>query len=254
MSNNLKATLHKNAIFQKKSMCSSIQEELIFFYKAIFNINIEFTYTQSNNVCSKMNLPQLYYKNYCFSNNDIYYFLKLMYSKKYVNNKENTIAIIKDINCLLDDKEVELEKDILVDIQYSLIYYTLSLENKSYFKKLAGFISHNFLSIYNYIQEEKLKKDISSLFCLNSLEESLISIQRINTKLEIFLNEFFEKYDKCLSSLKEKFNKDVNYYNIINIDIIRCNPILLLINSLYVAQKKIILPEVSYYLLNNTLY
>ena len=103
----LQSIIHKEGIFDKTNNSISIQQELIYIYKKLYDIRMGLTTTHSTKSKDRLLFPQILYNDIHVNRNQIYYFLK-----KLVN-------ITRDSQLVDDVVEQDLiEKIILIDINY----------------------------------------------------------------------------------------------------------------------------------------
>ena len=202
----LQAIIHKEGVFDRDLISKSIQQELIFIYKKLYDIRMGFTYTHSTKHESRLTLPQIIYNDMHIYRNNIYYFLK-----KLINNKKDKL--------LQPESDIEsiLEKEILVDMQYLLMYYLTYTKSSSIIMRFLAFMLQPIQRIKEHFQEINLKREISKYFNITTKEESIERIKTINNKIELFVKDIY--------SIEKGFSLK--------------NPIILLIYSAFTLQKQI---------------
>lgn len=205
----LQSIIHKEGSFDKQGISISIQQELIFIYKNLYDICMGFTHTHSTKHENRLLLPQIIYKDMHIHRNKIYYFLKKLI------NSEKEKSLINQL------KQEQLERDILVKMQYLLIYYLTFQLSSSMIMRFFAFVLQPIIRIREHFQEQNLRNEIGRQFCISSKEECLMKLKEINNDIEDFL-----------SQLKE------DSYSI-------THPLLLLIHAAYIVQKKILEDKVT---------
>jgi hypothetical protein len=201
----LQAILHKEGTFDKEGSSISLQQELIYIYKKLYDIKMGFTFTHATRSESRLLYPQIIYKNVHVHRNQIYYFLK----KLILNTKDSVLSSNEDLEDII-------EKEILVDMQYLLIYFHLLSQEEAVFLKALSFMYQPIVRFREVFKEENLKKEISRQFQVTSKYECFDRIKKINDNIE----EFLMSFDTTKVSLK--------------------HPLLLLIHSNYIVLKKIL--------------
>ena len=210
----LQSIIHKEGIFDKTNNSISIQQELIYIYKKLYDIRMGLTTTHSTKSKDRLLFPQILYNDIHVNRNQIYYFLK-----KLVN-------ITRDSQLVDDVIEQDLiEKIILIDINYLLIYYHFYYEHDSLILRTLGIILQPFQRIKEYFREKLLMKEITKQFCIETKMEAFERINTLNNNIESFLNKAY------------KFNPNFSLKH----------PIILLIHANFIVMKKILCEDVFFY-------
>jgi len=177
MSTDIQVVLHKEGYFDRKYSSLSLQNELIYLFKKIYDLNIGFTYTHATTYESRLTFPQIIYKDIHIYRNSIYHFLKILIN---YNDKET------------DPEEKLLEKEILTDLQFMLIFINASSHSTS-FSKFVGYLFQPLIRMKEYVSEGNFLNEASKKFCITSKEDCFQRIKMINKRIEAYLERLKEK-------------------------------------------------------------
>lgn len=209
----LQSVIHKEGHFDKFGTSISTQQELIYIYKKLYDIRMGFTFTHSTKTESRLLFPQIIYKDIHVHRNQIYYFLK-----KLIQNVHDSVLIENE------DLQDLIEKEILVDMQYLLIYYHMFSEKSSLILTSIGYLLQPLFRLVELFSEGNLKKEISKQFNINSKYDCFERINKINDSIEDFISEVNKKKNFSLK-----------------------HPILLLIHANYITMKRVLGGDVRHY-------
>lgn len=196
----IQVIIHKEGFFDRKYSSLSLQNELIYLFKKTYNLNIGFTYTHATTYESRLTFPQIIYKDIHIYRNSIYHFLKLLVNQ----NGKN-----------LDPEEKILEKEILTDMQFMLLFINISSQFNS-FSKFLGYLLQPLIRLKELKSEENFLNEVSKMFCITSKEDCTQRIKLLNKRIEA-----------CIE--RNKNNKDFSLHH----------PFILLLYSAYFLQNSI---------------
>ena len=241
----LQSIIHKDGTFDKEGISNSVQQELIYVYKKLYDINMGFTITHSSKIEPRLLFPQIIYNDIHIKRNKIFFFLKKLINLKdliflfsLVNNQNS------DVN--IEEYDLDLiEKEVLVDMQYLLIYYSNKKENTggdSQILRALGFLLQPILRLKDWFKEEDLIEEISKQFNVTTKNECFNRIKQINENIEEFIEKLLQKNNMKFES-DENDNLGVDKKDfLINQNSLRPilhHPLILLIHCNYIVMKKI---------------
>lgn len=208
MSIKIKSIIPRNSILDKQNKDKSIQNELIYTIKRLYNLEIEIIHSSSSNEKNLIQPILVVSKSIIFRNN-IYFFFKyyLQSSKSNIFNEEN---------------EKFLERQILIDLQNLLFYYTTFQSYDSQLLNILSFIIQPLYRIQEYLKEKEAQKSLSKYCHVTSKFECLQKIKEINSKINSILSLIDSKHIENQST---------------------SNLLILLVYSSFVIQKQILQKE-----------
>lgn len=208
MALNLQSITQIEGVFDRELSSISIQQELIYIYKKLFDFQMGITKTHATSSTYRMMLPQIVYKDIIVSKCDIYFFLK-----KLVKNKKKIFKNNEEIN------QEYIEHLINHELNNLLIYYNLKNDDTNYFFRILGMFIQPFHRLKEYFREKNLIRNLESSIGISTKYEALDRIVKIFESIENFLR-------KLLNSNSDQFPLS--------------HPVILLIYAAYTTTKQII--------------
>lgn len=208
MALNLQSITQIEGVFDRELSSISIQQELIYIYKKLFDFQMGITKTHATSSTYRMMLPQIVYKDIIVSKCDIYFFLK-----KLVKNKKKIFKNNEEIN------QEYIEHLINHELNNLLIYYNLKNDDTNYFFRILGMFIQPIHRLKEYFREKNLIRNLESSIGISTKFEALDRIVKIFESIENFLR-------KLLNSNSDQFPLS--------------HPVILLIYAAYTTTKQII--------------
>lgn len=214
MALNLQSIMQIEGVFDRELSSISIQQELIYIYKKLYDFQMGITKTHATSSSYRMMLPQIVYKDIIVSKCDIYFFLK-----KLVKSKKKIFKDNEEIN------QEFIEHLINHELNNLLIYYNLKNEDTSYFFRILGMFLQPIHRLKEYFREKNLIRNLETSLAISTKHEALERIVKIFENIEIFLK-------KILNSNSNLFPLN--------------HPVILLIYAAYMTTKQIIKGNVRF--------